>query len=120
MDRERRKTDSEWVKKRKEQNAKFHKDNKEKIAARKKIWFSSEKGKESHRKSAIKYRLSSPEKKKAHDAVYRAIKRGELFRPNHCQICDAEGYTEAHHANYGEDKRTSIIWICKNCHEKLT
>jgi len=120
MDRKRRKTDPDWVKRRKEQNKKFHEENKEKIAERKKRWLASEKGKESHRKSNKKYKEKFPEKKKAHDAIYRAVKKGELFKPSHCQICGEEGNTEAHHARYGREQRTSVIWVCKICHSKLT
>jgi len=120
MDRLRRKNDPEWAKKRKKQNSEFHKKNREKIKERKQKWFSSDKGKESHRNSAKKYRKKFPEKHAAHNAVYHAIKNGQLFRPNRCQLCDNKGKIEAHHSSYDNDKRTSIIWLCKYCHEKLT
>lgn len=120
MDRNRRKNDPEWVDQRKKQNAEFHKENHVSIADRKKKWFSSEKGKESHLNSTQKYRQKYPEKRYAHDAVYRAIKKGELVRPTHCQLCDEQCKTEAHHSSYDNNRRTSICWLCKECHEKIT
>ncbi len=120
MDRNRRKSDPEWVKRRKIHNSLFHKNNREKVRERKKRWFSSQEGLESHRNSTRKYREKNPEKKKAQDAVYRAVRRGELIIPEHCQICNRKGQVEAHHAQYGKEKRTSVIWICKRCHEKIS
>lgn len=120
MDRNRRKNDPNWVEKRKRQNSKYHEENRDSIRERKKKWFQSPKGIESHRNSAKKYKKKHPEKKKAQDAVYRAVKRGELFRPSHCQLCDKETNTEAHHSSYGNEKRTSVVWLCKLCHEHVT
>jgi predicted HNH restriction endonuclease len=116
MDRERRKKDSVWVERRKDQNSKYHKENRDQIRQRKKEWFNSDKGKISHLRSTRKYRNENKEKRYAHDAVYRATKKGELMRPKFCQICGKEGRIEAHHAKYDRDQRTAIIWICKNCH----
>lgn len=120
MDRARRISDPEWAERRKKQNAEFHLKNRETIAERKKKWLSSEKGRESHRKSTQKYRERYPEKKMAQDAIYRSIKRGELMRPKYCQKCNVEGFTEAHHYSYDHDKRTTVLWLCKNCHENIT
>lgn len=120
MDRERRNKDPEWVERRQKHNSEFHVNNREKISLRKKEWVKSENGKKSHYLSSLKYRKSNPEKRKAHNAVYRAIKKGELVRPKRCQICDEEGKIEAHHASYDNGKRTSIIWVCKCCHESIT
>lgn len=120
MDRKRRKTDPLWCEKRRLHNSSFHKKNRDKIRERKRAWFQSKKGTESHRLSTQKYRAKHPEQKKAQDAVYRAVKRGELQRPLHCQLCNKRCRTEAHHASYGEDRKTSIVWVCKICHESIT
>ena len=120
MDRERRKKDSQWVERRKKQNSEYHKKNREEISERKKTWFQTENGKQSHFQSAKKYRQKYPEKRKAHDTVYNALQKGELVRPQHCQICNEKGRIEAHHASYDKNRRSSIIWICKLCHENIT
>ena len=120
MDRKRREKDPEWVERRREYNSKFHKENREAIAKRKKDWFASEKGRESSLQSARKYRETYPEKRKAHDAVYRAVKKGDIIRPKRCQKCDAECRVEAHHCKYDSEFRTIVNWLCKKCHEEIT
>jgi len=118
MDRKRRKTDPIWALKRKMQNAKFHKENRDKIAERKKVWFASEEGKKSHYESSKKWKKTNSIKSLAHDAVYRAIKRGEIIPKEKCEVCKSKFKIEAHHPDYR--KPLSVIWLCKYCHEKLT
>lgn len=119
-DRNRRIEDPEWVQRRKLQNSEFHKNNSKEISERKKLWINSDEGKKSHLRSVQKYRKAHPEKRYAHDAVYRAVKNGELIKPEHCQSCNQVTKVEAHHFNYDKEKRTSISWLCKSCHEKIT
>ena len=118
MDRKRRKLDPAWVTKRKLQNKRYHEKNREKIALRKKEWFNSEKGKKSHRTSASKWKKKNACKVKAHSAIERAVKRGELIPKTHCEVCNGTHRIEAHHPDYR--KRLTVIWLCKFCHEKLT
>ena len=116
-DRIRRINDPEWVKKRKEQNKQFHLSNKETIFIRKKKYRESEKNKESHRNSSMLYKQNNKEKIRAHEAVYRAIKRGELMRKLNCEICFGTCKIEAHHANYKQP--LNVIWLCHSCHMSL-
>lgn len=120
MDRERRNNNPDWVKKRKKQNSEYHIQNRKQISERKKEWFQSDEGRKSHQISAKKYRENNKEKRYAHDAVYRSLQKGEIIRSKYCQICEREGKVEAHHASYDKSKRTSIIWVCKLCHENIT
>lgn len=54
---------------------------------------------------------------KARKAVYLAIKRGEFFRHNKCQMCNLECKTEAHHKDYNYP--LEVIWVCKLCHSGI-
>lgn len=60
------------------------------------------------------WRLANPEKRKAHGAVERAVRRGELKRPAKCPRCKTAGRIEAHHADY--TKPLTVQWLCKKCH----
>jgi hypothetical protein len=55
-----------------------------------------------------------PAKKRAHTAVYRAVKRGELVRPPGCSCCGDGNRVEAHHDDYA--KPLDVLWLCTSCH----
>lgn len=55
-------------------------------------------------------------RKAAHQAVFRALKRGEIEKPDSCQLCGADSRLEAHHARYDEPLR--VLWLCRSCHAK--
>ena len=67
------------------------------------------------------YEKKYPEKKRAKDAVQRALKKGIIFRPDICSKCSmpptASSKIEAHHDDYS--KPIDVIWLCKSCHQKL-
>lgn len=117
MDRERRKNDPCWAQKRKLQNHRYHMENREAIAERKKKWFESEVGKKSHRESSRKWKKQNTLKVLAHSAVERAVKRGELVPKERCEVCNSKHKIEAHHPDHR--KKLQVIWLCKHCHEKL-
>ena len=52
----------------------------------------------------------------AEQRVYKALKRGEITRPNSCSECGREGFIEAAHENYHE--RLAIRWLCRPCHRR--
>ena len=79
----------------------------------------SEAGRETHRRSGQKYEQPNPEKKKAHHAVYRAIKTGKLTRPSICESCFKERFIQAHHESYEKEKWLDVDWLCRECHDKL-
>lgn len=57
-------------------------------------------------------------KARAHAAVRRALKTGELVKPEACGCCGAGPYSapflEAHHVNYR--RPLDVRWLCKRCH----
>ena len=50
---------------------------------------------------------------RAHTKVFRAVAKGVLARPDHCELCD-ESRTEAHHPDY--DKPLDVMWLCPKHH----
>lgn len=64
-----------------------------------------------------KRRANHPEKSRAHNAVRRAIKSGDLIRPDHCSICFCETKSVAHHNDYS--KPLDVIWVCEPCHKRI-
>jgi ribosomal protein S27AE len=68
-----------------------------------------EKGRELRRA----YRKRYPEKRRAHAAVYRAVRSGKLVRQN-CEQCGKPD-SQAHHDDYS--KPLDVRWLCGECHE---
>lgn len=57
-------------------------------------------------------------KGRAKEALYRAVKRGDIIKPNYCTECFAL-YSETrmvhgHHEDYS--KPLEVIWLCSRCH----
>jgi len=44
----------------------------------------------------------------------RALRTGELVRPDWCQRCGASCHPDGHHDDYTEPLR--VLWLCKSCH----
>ncbi len=65
-----------------------------------------------------KQREANPEKKQAHEAVRRAIRKGVLVRPDSCSQCgNNQMRIEAHHhKGYAEENRLEVIFLCTSCH----
>lgn len=64
-----------------------------------------------------RWREKNPEKRKAHDAVRKALKSGRLVRPDTCEGCGATGRLHAHHDDY--EKRLDVRWLCPSCHVRV-
>lgn len=60
-----------------------------------------------------------PNRKKAHSAVSRAIKKGTIVRPSCCSKCNQPGRVEAHHDSYAPDKWLDVMFLCRSCHKRL-
>lgn len=61
-------------------------------------------------------RARKPEWGSAHNALYFAVKRGEIVRPDKCQVCDKESpRIEGHHYK-GYDRPLDVQWLCRRCH----
>jgi hypothetical protein len=58
--------------------------------------------------------LKNRHKRRAHEAVKRALKNGDLLQLP-CQFCGAAA-TEAHHTDY--TKPLCVDWLCRSCHQK--
>ena len=52
---------------------------------------------------------------RAHNAVARAVKKGELVKTN-CQWCGREDNVHGHHDSY--DEPLNVMWLCPVCHRK--
>lgn len=66
--------------------------------------------------AVVEWRTRNPEKRRAHAAVYNAIKRGKMVRPERCSVCRSTDFIHAHHDDYS--KPLDVIWLCASCHRK--
>ena len=56
-------------------------------------------------------------RRKAHRAVYLALKSGDLVRPLACSVCRrTDQKTHAHHEDI--EKPLEIAWLCPKCHKE--
>lgn len=56
---------------------------------------------------------ADPRKTQAHKAVERAVRSGQLVRPEACERC-GRPTSVAHHEDY--DKPLEVVWLCRACH----
>ena len=69
-------------------------------------------------KAIRKWERRNPEKVYARRKINRAVRRLDIIKPNHCQICKMrKERIEGHHEDY--DKPLKVIWCCKPCHYVL-
>lgn len=61
-----------------------------------------------------RWRAQDKRRVHCHNAVARAIKKGELV-PQNCERCGDEK-TVAHHEDY--DKPLDVVWLCQPCHKQ--
>lgn len=61
-------------------------------------------------------RRRTPEQHRASAAVSRAIKRGDLVRPDACSCCGEVAYIEAAHVDYSQP--LLVVWLCRSCHRR--
>jgi len=62
------------------------------------------------------YQKRNKEKKRAHTAVFNAVKLGHIIKPSTCQKCSAEEPVEAHHVDYSQP--LAVMWLCMRCHKE--
>lgn len=79
-------------------------------------YIGGQQGRETDRRYRQRCRQSNPGKKKAHNIVSGAIRRGKLRRSVFCEVCGLPAETEGHHADYS--KPLEINWLCRKCHKK--
>ena len=66
---------------------------------------------------AAKWAALNPQKVYCHDAVYSALQKGILKRPDLCLKCGLKRTIHAHHEDYS--KPLDVVWLCISCHAKL-
>ena len=68
-----------------------------------------------------RYRDKYSFKNNANQALYRAMCKNTIKKPDTCEIChkktDKEREISGHHIDYS--KRLEVVWVCQNCHNKL-
>ena len=52
----------------------------------------------------------------ARAAVVRALRRGDLARPDRCTECGIYCRAEAHHWSYEPKHHERVHWLCRRCH----
>jgi hypothetical protein len=67
-------------------------------------------------KRSRRWEVSNKEKKRAHDAVARAIKSGKLSRQP-CSVCSRTDDVEGHHEDY--TKVLEVVWLCPQHHNDV-
>jgi len=111
-----------WCKKcMNERAAQWHRENPDKAREKRRNWAikqspeyklaASRRDRDGRRQ---RYEKRYPERKRAKDIVYNAIRRGDLVR-GPCSECGSEK-AQAHHEDY--DKPLDVIWFCQICHKK--
>lgn len=60
--------------------------------------------------------FSGADKDRAHIAVTKALRIGQLIRPDVCQECGIACIPHAHHEDY--NKELEVDWLCRKCHPK--
>ena len=51
----------------------------------------------------------------AHKIWDKALRRGEVFKPNACEGCGRVRYLFGHHPDYA--KPLEVLWLCFECHK---
>lgn len=57
-----------------------------------------------------------PERFKARQMVYRALRAGILTRPEKCEHCCKTVKVQAHHDSYEAGQELVVRWLCTTCH----
>lgn len=79
----------------------------------------SEGGRRNARRAQAKYQKKPDfiQKRKAHDAVRRAVEAGRLIRDDICRHCRAPTPVHGHHhKGYTKEHQLDVIWLCSSCH----
>lgn len=46
----------------------------------------------------------------------KAVREGNILRPERCESCACRGRIEGHHVDYG--RPLDVVWLCKSCHKE--
>lgn len=70
------------------------------------------------RRERVRWRALYPEKRAAHRALLKAVRRGTLAKPDRCSRCGTPGPVEGHHhLGYAAEHRFHVLWLCHRCHQ---
>jgi len=112
----------QWFKDHPELTKKYERKTREKnrqaIKARITKYMKTERGKASVRKAVEKWKKNNPEKCRAQNLIYKAVKRGAIERPSACSQCGKESKIEAHHKDY--NLPYVVEWLCRECHRAIS
>jgi hypothetical protein len=85
-----------------ERTSQYYQDNAEHIKAKHRVWVENNKGSIA-----------------AYSKIMKAVKSGELIRPDYCECCNRKVRTEAHHhKGYHYPNDMKIIWVCRKKHRQ--
>jgi len=74
-----------------------------------------ERFRESEKERGKRWREKHKKEHHAHLLLNRAIKAGEIIKPEKCSKCGREGIKiNGHHDDY--NKPYNVIWLCDKCH----
>lgn len=78
-----------------------------------KAWLKTEAGRRHRARRQRRYDAANPEKRAAHGAVKRALKRGDMHRQP-CRECGTIANVHAHHEDYS--RPLDVVWLCRKHH----
>lgn len=70
-----------------------------------------------HIEATVARFIADAPKREARTEVYKAIKRGDILRPDACEKCGTVGRVEGHHPDYS--KQLLVVWVCSRCHKAI-
>jgi hypothetical protein len=86
--------------------------------AERKRYSQTKEGRESKRKSVLKWQETNLVKRSAHLIVQNAVRSGRLIKPNRCELCSKKtAVIHGHHDDY--DYPLDVKWVCPKCHRKI-
>lgn len=92
-----------------------------KTAEEKKLYWREYRQKASYKKQQveiqIRWQRNHRDKYHAHHAVYRALKKGILVRPDRCSNCNELAKIHGHHTDY--TRPLEVVWVCEPCHKQI-
>jgi hypothetical protein len=74
----------------------------------------NKKNREKKRISLKNKRRSDKRYQQCHNALDRAVQKGEITRPDFCQVCGKKAIVIGHHCDYS--KPLNVVWLCNTCH----
>jgi len=114
----------EWRKNRpieekKAYNQRYYKINKEKLQkiSRESYKNLSKEQKKRNYETIKLFRKNNRDKAKAWFAVGNALIRGDMNKPNNCELCNIKERLHAHHEDYS--KPLEVKWLCPKCHNEI-